>query len=113
MAFEATRILHRLGCDVRILNPSSLPTRDSVDASHASVQELRSLSLWSDGHIWCLPEQHSNLTAIFKNQIDWILLSTGSVRPHFQLFGDRYNRKEKVEKEAKKIAAAKNIVDKI
>ncbi|TVY36521.1 NADPH-dependent FMN reductase [Lachnellula occidentalis] len=81
MAFEASRILHRLGCDVRIFNPSELPIRDSVDASHHSVQELRALSLWSDGHIWCSPEQHGNLTAVFKNQIDWIPLSTGSVRP--------------------------------
>lgn len=81
MAFEASRILYRLGCDVRIFNPSELPIRDSVDASHPSVQELRSLSLWSDGHIWCSPEQHGNLTAVFKNQIDWIPLSTGSVRP--------------------------------
>ena len=81
MAFEASRILHRLGCDVRIFNPSELPIRDSVDVSHPSVKELRFLSLWSDGHIWCSPEQHGNLTAVFKNQIDWIPLSTGSVRP--------------------------------
>jgi arsenical resistance protein ArsH len=65
MAFEASRILHRLGCDVRIFNPSELPIRDSVDATHPSVQELRSLSLWSDGHIWCSPEQYGNLTAVF------------------------------------------------
>ncbi|ESZ96724.1 arsenic resistance protein ArsH [Sclerotinia borealis F-4128] len=81
MAFEASRILHRLGCDVRVFNPSELPIRDSVDASHPAVQELRALSLWSDGHVWCSPEQHGNLTAVFKNQIDWIPLSTGSVRP--------------------------------
>jgi arsenic resistance protein ArsH len=81
MAFEASRILHRLGCDVRIFNPSLLPIRDSVPDTHASVQELRSLSLWSDGHVWVSPEQHGNLTAVFKNQIDWIPLATGSVRP--------------------------------
>ncbi|KAJ8062816.1 hypothetical protein OCU04_008074 [Sclerotinia nivalis] len=80
-AFEASRILHRLGCDVRVFNPKDLPIRDSVDDSHPSVQELRALSLWSDGHIWCSPEQHGNLTAVFKNQIDWIPLSSGSVRP--------------------------------
>ncbi|KAK6834993.1 arsenate resistance ArsH [Apiospora arundinis] len=80
-AFEAARILHRLGCDVRIYNPSHLPIRDSVPADHEAVQELRELSLWSDGHVWCSPEQHGNLTAVFKNQIDWIPLSTGSVRP--------------------------------
>ncbi|KFA81524.1 hypothetical protein S40288_09043 [Stachybotrys chartarum IBT 40288] len=80
-AFEAARILHRLGCDVRVYNPSQLPIRDSVPADHTAVQELRQLSMWSDGHVWCSPEQHGNLTAIFKNQIDWIPLSTGSVRP--------------------------------
>ncbi|KAI4596087.1 hypothetical protein KJ359_006381 [Pestalotiopsis sp. 9143b] len=80
-AYEAARILHRLGCDVRIFDPSDLPIRDSVDADHAVVQELRELSRWSDGHVWCSPEQHGNLTAVFKNQIDWIPLSTGSVRP--------------------------------
>jgi len=81
MAFEASRILHRLGCDVRIFNPSELPIRDSVPDTHPAVQELRSLSFWSDGHIWCSPEQHGNLTAVFKNQIDWIPLASGSVRP--------------------------------
>jgi arsenic resistance protein ArsH len=36
------------------------------------------------------------------------------LRPHFELFGDRYSeRKEKVEKEVKDIATAKNKVDKI
>lgn len=80
-AFEAARILHRLGCDVRVFDPSALPIRDSVPPEHSVVQELRGLSLWSDGHIWCSPEQHGNLTAVFKNQIDWIPLSTGSVRP--------------------------------
>lgn len=52
-----------------------------MPADHPAVQELRELSKWSDGHIWCAPEQHGNLTAVFKNQIDWIPLSTGSVRP--------------------------------
>jgi arsenic resistance protein ArsH len=80
-AYEAARILHRLGCDVRIFDPSQLPIRDSVAVEHPAVQELRELSAWSDGHVWCSPEQHGNLTAVFKNQIDWIPLSTGSVRP--------------------------------
>ncbi|KAG9244233.1 flavoprotein-like protein [Calycina marina] len=81
MAYEASRVLHRLGCDVRVFNPSTLPIRDSVPATHPSVVELRGLSEWSDGHIWVSPEQHGNLTAVFKNQIDWIPLSTGSIRP--------------------------------
>ncbi|KAF2176861.1 arsenate resistance ArsH [Zopfia rhizophila CBS 207.26] len=81
LAYEAARILFRLGCDVRVFDPSGLPVKDDVQHSHAKVQELRELSKWSDGHMWVSPEQHGNLTAVFKNQIDWIPLSTGSVRP--------------------------------
>jgi len=81
VAFEASRILHRLGCDVRIYNPDGLPMKDDVQHLHPKVQELRELSKWSDGHVWISPEQHGNVTAVFKNQIDWIPLSTGSVRP--------------------------------
>lgn len=43
--------------------------------------ELRNLSQWSEAHVWCCPEQHGTITAVFKNQIDWIPLSLGSVRP--------------------------------
>jgi arsenic resistance protein ArsH len=81
LAYEASRILFRLGCDVRMYDPSGLPMKDDVQHDHAKVQELRELSKWSDGHIWISPEQHGILTAVFKNQIDWIPLSTGSVRP--------------------------------
>ncbi|KNG52557.1 arsenic resistance protein [Stemphylium lycopersici] len=81
LAYEASRILFRLGCDVRMYDPAGLPVKDDVQHSHPKVQELRELSKWSDGHIWISPEQHGNLTAVFKNQIDWIPLSTGSVRP--------------------------------
>lgn len=81
LAFEASRILWRLGCDVRIFDSQGLPVKDDVQHTHPKVQELRELSKWSDGHIWVSPEQHGNLTAVFKNQIDWIPLSTGSVRP--------------------------------
>ncbi|KIL93943.1 hypothetical protein FAVG1_02505 [Fusarium avenaceum] len=81
LAYEAARILFRLGCDVRIFDPAGLPQKDDVQHSHPKVQELRELSRWSDGHVWISPEQHGNLTGIFKQQIDWIPLSTGSVRP--------------------------------
>lgn len=81
LAFEISRILWRLGCDVRVYDPSGLPMKDDVQHMHPKVQELRDLSRWSDGHFWISPEQHGNLTAVFKNQIDWIPLSTGSVRP--------------------------------
>ncbi|SCV33494.1 related to arsenic resistance protein ArsH [Fusarium fujikuroi] len=81
LAFEASRILHRLGCDVRVYDPAGLPQKDDIQHNHPKVQELRELSKWSDGHVWISPEQHGNLTGIFKQQIDWIPLSTGSVRP--------------------------------
>ncbi|KAJ5807061.1 hypothetical protein N7474_010653 [Penicillium riverlandense] len=81
VAFEASRILFRLGCDVRVFDPEGLPMKNDSDHGHPKVQELRELSKWSDGHLWVSPEQHGNLTAVFKNQIDWIPLSTGSVRP--------------------------------
>ncbi|KAF7535340.1 hypothetical protein G7054_g5438 [Neopestalotiopsis clavispora] len=75
-AYEAARILHHLGCDVRIFHPSGLPIRDSVDADHSVMQELR-----QHVHVWCSPDQHGNLTAVFKHQIDWIPLSKGSMQP--------------------------------
>jgi arsenic resistance protein ArsH len=45
------------------------------------VQELRELSLWSEGQVWSSPELHGNISGIMKNQIDWIPLSIGAVRP--------------------------------
>lgn len=81
LAYEIARILFRIGCDVRVYNPGGLPIKDDEQHEHPKVQELRKLSRWSDGHFWVSPEQHGNLTAVFKNQIDWIPLSIGSVRP--------------------------------
>ena len=31
--------------------------------------------------MWVSPEMHGCLTGVFKNQIDWLPLNTGSVRP--------------------------------
>ena len=81
LAYEVARILFRLGCDVRVFDPRGLPVKDDEQHGHEKVQELRTLSRWSDGHFWVSPEQHGNLSGVFKNQIDWIPLSTGSVRP--------------------------------
>ena len=61
MAFEASRILHRLGCDVRVFDPTELPIKNDSDEAHHKVKELRELSHWSDGHVWCTPEQHGTL----------------------------------------------------
>lgn len=78
---ESARLLKYMGADVRIFNPEGLPQPDTTDESHPKVQELRDLMVWSEGQVWCSPERHGAMTGIFKNQIDWIPLSLGAVRP--------------------------------
>lgn len=78
---EAARILTRLGAEVRIFDPRDLPLPDAVGPDHPKVQELRALSLWSEGQVWCSPERHGAMTAVMKAQLDWIPLEIGSVRP--------------------------------
>lgn len=63
VAFEASRILFRLGCDVRVFDPEGLPVKNDRETDHPKVQELRELSAWSNGHVWVSPEQHGNLVS--------------------------------------------------
>lgn len=51
LAFEASRILFQLGCDVRMYSSTGLPPKDDGQHSHAEVQELLYVSTWSGGHI--------------------------------------------------------------
>ncbi|MBP5973732.1 arsenical resistance protein ArsH [Brasilonema sp. CT11] len=81
LAEEAARIIEEFGAEVRFYNPRDLPIHGSVPDTHPKVQELRELSLWSEGQVWSSPEMHGNFTGILKNQIDWIPLSIGAVRP--------------------------------
>lgn len=81
LTLEAERLLQRMGAETRVFDPHGLPMVDSVEASHPKVQELRALSEWSEGHVWCSPERHGAMTGIFKSQIDWLPLEIGSVRP--------------------------------
>ncbi|MGC1547790.1 MAG: arsenical resistance protein ArsH [Rhodanobacter sp.] len=81
LALEAERILQQFGAETRVFDPHELPMLDSVPASHPKVQELRALSLWSEGQVWVSPERHGAVTGVFKNQIDWLPLEDGSVRP--------------------------------
>lgn len=81
LALEAERILRQFGAETRVFDPHELPILDSVPASHPKVQELRALSLWSEGQVWVSPERHGTITGVFKNQIDWLPLEDGSVRP--------------------------------
>lgn len=78
---EAARIIEEFGAEVRFFDPRELPIYASVPDTHHKVQELRELSLWSEGQVWSSPEMHGNISGIMKNQIDWIPLSLGAVRP--------------------------------
>ncbi len=78
---EADRLLRRFGAETRIYDPRGLPQPDDAPDDHPKVKELRDLSLWSEGHVWCSPERHGNFTGIFKSQIDWLPLESGGVRP--------------------------------
>ncbi len=80
-ALEAVRILESFGAEVKVYDPADLPVFDRENYEHPKVKELHELSLWSEGMVWCSPEIHGNLTSVIKNQIDWIPLSLGSVRP--------------------------------
>ena len=81
MVEEAARLLDLMGAETRIFNPRDLPVANSVPPDHPKVQELRDLSIWSEAHVWCSPEMHGAVTGTFKNQIDWIPLADGAVRP--------------------------------
>ncbi|MDB5753920.1 MAG: arsH [Massilia sp.] len=81
LTFEAARILEQFGAEVRTFDPTELPMAGSVPETHPKVVELRALSLWSEGQVWCSPERHGAITAVMKNQIDWIPLEQGAMRP--------------------------------
>ena len=79
---EAARLLQFFGCETRIYDPSTLPLPEQVAGDdHPAVHELRELSMWSEGHVWCSPERHGQVTGIIKTQIDHLPLSIGGMRP--------------------------------
>ena len=81
LANETVRILQNFGAQVKLFDPDGLPVFDAESTSHPKVQELRELATWAEAHVWISPEIHGNLSAVIKNQIDWIPLSDGSIRP--------------------------------
>ncbi len=78
---EAARLLEHFGAETRIFNPSGLPLPDDAQDTHPKVAELRELMQWSEGQVWCSPERHGSMSAVFKAQIDWVPLAMGAVRP--------------------------------
>ena len=81
LALEVERVLSHWGAEVRVFDPHGLPVFDRETYDDPKVTELREASIWSEGHVWISPEQHGSMTACFKNQIDWLPLSDGAVRP--------------------------------
>ena len=81
LADEAERLLVAMGCETRRFDPPGCRCPMPSIPSHPKVQELRALSLWSEGQVWSSPERHGTLSGIMKCQIDWLPLSEGGVRP--------------------------------
>jgi arsenic resistance protein ArsH len=81
LVLEAGRLLARMGGEVRIFDPRGLPLPDGAAKDHPKVAELRALSLWSEGQVWCSPERHGAVSGVLKSQIDWLPLEEGGVRP--------------------------------
>ncbi|MFJ3524290.1 arsenical resistance protein ArsH [Pseudomonas sp. NPDC090203] len=81
LTLEAARLLQHMGAETVIFDPSGLPLPDDAPVDHPKVKELRDLVLWSEGQVWCSPERHGAMSAVFKAQIDWIPLTMGAVRP--------------------------------
>ncbi|MBW8126813.1 MULTISPECIES: arsenical resistance protein ArsH [Pseudomonas] len=78
---EAARLLQHFGAQTRIFNPSGLPLPDDAPSDHPKVRELLELMKWSEGQVWCSPERHGSMSAVFKAQLDWVPLALGAVRP--------------------------------
>lgn len=78
---EAERLFKHFGAETRVFDPCGPPLPDGAEVSHPKVKELRELSLWSEGQVWTSPERHGAMSGVMKEQIDWIPLSVGAVRP--------------------------------
>ncbi|AWF80957.1 arsenical resistance protein ArsH [Microbulbifer sp. A4B17] len=80
LANQVVEILHHFGANVRLFDPADLPLYDGANQEHPKVQQLREWSAWSQGQVWISPEIHGNISAVFKNQIDWIPLDQSASR---------------------------------
>ena len=63
------------------LRPAGPADARQRPADHPKVLELRALSAWSEGRVWCSPERHGTITGFFKSQIDWFSLEFAGIRP--------------------------------
>jgi arsenic resistance protein ArsH len=79
---EAARLLQFFGAETRIFDPADLPFPDQVkNDDHPAIHELRTLSVWSEGQVWCSPERHGQISGLMKAQIDHLPLEVAGIRP--------------------------------
>lgn len=79
---EAARILQFFGAETRIFDPADLPFPDQVESDdHPAIKDLRALSQWSEGQVWCSPERHGQISGLMKAQIDHLPLEMAGMRP--------------------------------
>lgn len=88
LAEEAAGIIKQFGAEVEFFHPQDLPLADisltqNPDESllPEPVKRLRKLVNWCEAMVWVSPEVHGSLSSVIKNQIDWVPLSLGAVRP--------------------------------
>jgi arsenic resistance protein ArsH len=77
---EAARLLEHFGAETH-LRPVGPAAAGRCPVEHPKVQELRELVQWSEGQVWCSPERHGAMSAVFKAQIDWTA-GAGRRAPH-------------------------------
>lgn len=80
LAEEVVRMTQHFGAEVRLFDPTGLPVFDGESSDHPKVQQLREWTAWSEAQVWISPEIHGTVSAVFKNQIDWLPLDQSAVR---------------------------------
>ncbi len=78
---EAARLLQVLGAETRIFDPRDLPMPNSTSPTIPRCRSCARCRCGREGQVWCSPEVHGAVTGVFKNQIDWLPLELGAVRP--------------------------------
>ena len=80
LALEVQRFLTQFGVEAIVSDPN-LPLYDEELRDDPKVQEYLGQVDWADGFVWNFPELHGTISAVMKNQVDWMQLSVGAVRP--------------------------------
>ena len=80
LALEVQRFLTHFGVKAIVADPN-LPLYDEGLRDDPKVQEYLGQVDWADGFVWISPELHGTISAVMKNQVDWMQLSVGAVRP--------------------------------